>query len=153
MKNTLKMHKRKEMELLLMLKPCQDHLFSERWEKLITTICVICRCCVFVLKCVILPFFIRVLTWSTRGSMRSWAMERTLLGPTGFTLIIQKRARIKRAAPFKLYTKHKEDLQFFLSKRRHQHLQILPTKTCKYDWMQTKSNYSVMTVQIESFWF
>lgn len=33
-----------------------------------------------------LPFFIRVLTCSTRGSVRSWAMDSTLLGPTGFTL-------------------------------------------------------------------
>lgn len=33
-----------------------------------------------------LPFFIRVLTWSTRGRVRSWAMDSTLLGPTGFTL-------------------------------------------------------------------
>lgn len=36
--------------------------------------------------CVNLPFFIRVLTWSTKGRVRSWAMESTLLGPTGFTL-------------------------------------------------------------------
>lgn len=38
------------------------------------------------LPCVGLPFFIRVLTWSPSGRVRSWAIESTLLGPTGFTL-------------------------------------------------------------------
>lgn len=51
-------------------------------------------------KSVIPPFFIRVLTWSTRGSVRSWAMDRTLLGPTGFTLGTQREAGLKQAAWF-----------------------------------------------------
>lgn len=51
-------------------------------------------------KSVIPPFFIRVLTWSTRGSVRSWAMDRTLLGPTGFSLGTQRHAGVKRAAWF-----------------------------------------------------
>lgn len=33
------------------------------------------------------PFFNRVLTWSPSGRVRSWAMDSTLLGPTGLTLI------------------------------------------------------------------
>lgn len=87
-------------QLLVMLQPWQDRLFSHTWENRITSICVKSRC-VFILKCVTPPFFIRVLTWSTRGSVRSWAMESTLLGPTGFTLITQKQAKIQKAAPLK----------------------------------------------------
>lgn len=33
-----------------------------------------------------------VLTWSPRGRVRSWAMESTLLGPTGLTLTYRERA-------------------------------------------------------------
>lgn len=48
-------------------------------------------------KCVGLPFFIRVFTWSPSGRVRSWAMESTLLGPTGFTLTQTQRRTVKES--------------------------------------------------------
>lgn len=47
-------------------------------------------------KCVGLPFFIRVFTWSPSGRVRSWAMESTLLGPTGFTLTQTGKHTVKQ---------------------------------------------------------
>lgn len=62
--------------------------------------------------------------------MRSWAMERTLLGPTGFTLphIDRHKNSVKERRSFNFG--HRQDvahLHFFLCQWRHQHVQVLPT--------------------------